>query len=277
MLSRGDQFVFKAAFYGVTSALLLSTSALVAAADDSETVSIDASTPPAAASTPAVRTMPEGLTVSGTTVMMAPIPDKAPAQRAAVAAAPVETSSANEIAIQPISLTERPAIIIRNGTITMDPIVDRGALEHASVDDKPRLTKADAEVSTGGNELNCLARAVYFEARGESTRGQTAVAQVVLARKRQPGRPKTICGVVYEGSHLSTGCQFSFTCDGIADTINNRAAWTRAKSIASRAMRGKLKSVARGATYFHANYVRPYWASSMVKVATIGTHVFYRP
>ena len=100
---------------------------------------------------------------------------------------------------------------------------------------------------------------------------------MVLARKHQQGRPKTICGVVYEGSNLSTGCQFSFTCDGIPDKIYNSSAWARAKTIASRALRGKLKSVARGATNYHASYVRPYWASSMVKVATIGTHVFYRP
>jgi spore germination cell wall hydrolase CwlJ-like protein len=94
---------------------------------------------------------------------------------------------------------------------------------------------------------------------------------------KSPGRPKTICGVVYEGAQLSTGCQFSFACDGIADTIYDDGAWARAQRIATRAMHGKFKQVARGATYYHANYVRPYWASHMIKVATIGTHIFYRP
>jgi spore germination cell wall hydrolase CwlJ-like protein len=299
MLLRGDQCVFQAAFYGVTSALLLSTSSFVAAAADRPTAAVPASESSSNSSATPVATattLPAGITVSGNTMMMTPIPDKAPAPVAAPIAVP-----AGSIA-DTISLSERPAIIIRNGTITMESVADGqpkaratkavAARAVAARRDKPAArgssaTKAVAAravaarrgkaAARGSSEQNCLARAIYFEARGESTRGQEAVAQVVLARKRTPGRPKTICGVVYEGSHRSTGCQFSFTCDGIADTINNSTAWSRAQGIAARAMRGKLKPVARGATFYHANYVRPYWASSMVKVATIGTHIFYRP
>jgi cell wall hydrolase len=128
-------------------------------------------------------------------------------------------------------------------------------------------------------ERNCLATAVYFEARGESARGQKGVAEVVLARTRVPGRPKTICGVVYEGSNRSSGCQFSFTCDGIADRVRNGDAWHQAVRIATNTMRtgGKVNPVAGGATFYHADYVNPSWAQSMVKVASIGQHVFYRP
>jgi spore germination cell wall hydrolase CwlJ-like protein len=128
-------------------------------------------------------------------------------------------------------------------------------------------------------ERNCLATAIYFEARGESARGQKGVAEVVLARTRVPGRPKTICGVVYEGSKRSTGCQFSFTCDGVADRVRNGDAWHQALRIATNTMRtgGKVNPVAGGATFYHADYVSPGWASRMVKVASIGQHVFYRP
>jgi len=128
-------------------------------------------------------------------------------------------------------------------------------------------------------EKNCLATAIYFEARGESTLGQKAVAEVVVARTRVPGRPRTICGVVYEGSHRKTGCQFSFTCDGVADRVRDRDAWRQATRIAANVMRtgGKVNPVAGGATFYHADYVSPSWASRMIKVAEIGTHIFYRP
>jgi spore germination cell wall hydrolase CwlJ-like protein len=109
--------------------------------------------------------------------------------------------------------------------------------------------------------------------------GQQAVAEVILARTRTPGRPKTICGVVYQGSNRKTGCQFSFTCDGIADRVRNRTAWKQAMKVATHVMRtgGKVDPVAGGATFYHADYVNPGWASRMVKVASIGQHVFYRP
>ena len=128
-------------------------------------------------------------------------------------------------------------------------------------------------------EKRCLATAIYFEARGESAVGQRAVAEVVLARTRVPGRPRTICGVVYEGSHRKTGCQFSFTCDGVADRVRDRDAWRQATRIAANVMRtgGKVNPVAGGATFYHADYVSPSWASRMIKVAEIGTHIFYRP
>jgi spore germination cell wall hydrolase CwlJ-like protein len=128
-------------------------------------------------------------------------------------------------------------------------------------------------------EKNCLATAIYFEARGESALGQRAVAEVILARTRTPGRPKTICGVVYQGSKRRTGCQFSFTCDRVPDRVHNRVAWRQALRIATNVMRtgGKVNPVAGGATFYHADYVSPRWASRMVKVASIGQHVFYRP
>ncbi len=171
----------------------------------------------------------------------------------------------------PASLSAKTGLFeMKPGVIAMAPIPDEPAGTVASDD-------ADTELARGkgAGATACLATAIYFEARGESAKGQRAVGEVILARTRQPGRPKTVCGVVYEGSSRATGCQFSFTCDGIADVVRNSAAWARAKRVAALVLNSR-KKVSRGATHYHATSVRPYWASSMVKVARIGSHIFYR-
>jgi spore germination cell wall hydrolase CwlJ-like protein len=126
-------------------------------------------------------------------------------------------------------------------------------------------------------EENCLARAVYFEARSESALGQMAVAKVILNRVKAPNYPKTICGVVYQGSNRRNSCQFSFACDGQPDDVKQPAAWMQAKAVAKRAIQGDKAVAARlnGALFYHADYVKPKWARSMRKVMKIGTHIFY--
>jgi spore germination cell wall hydrolase CwlJ-like protein len=125
-------------------------------------------------------------------------------------------------------------------------------------------------------EENCLARAVYFEARSESELGQLAVAKVILNRTRDANYPKSICGVVYEGSNRRNSCQFSFACDGVPDEIRQPAAWTKSKRIAQRAIAGDSSMKIMGAaTNYHADYVRPRWAKNLRKVAKIGRHIFY--
>jgi spore germination cell wall hydrolase CwlJ-like protein len=125
-------------------------------------------------------------------------------------------------------------------------------------------------------EENCLARAIYFEARSESELGQLAVAKVILNRTKDPNYPKTICGVVYQGSDRRNSCQFSFACDGLADEIKNREAWDRSKRVAHKAMAGdqSIKAIA-AATNYHADYVQPKWARSMKRLIKIGRHIFY--
>ncbi len=127
------------------------------------------------------------------------------------------------------------------------------------------------------NEQKCLATAIYFEARGESLRGQAAVAQVVLNRVRNPTYPATICGVVYQNEHLKNRCQFSFACDGKKDVITNRKAYKTAQDIAMAVTAGKifLPEVA-SSTHYYAQYVSPGWARSMEKMKKIGLHIFYR-
>lgn len=126
-------------------------------------------------------------------------------------------------------------------------------------------------------EENCLARAVYFEARSESEVGQMAVAKVILNRVKSPDYPKSICGVVYQGSNRRNSCQFSFACDGLPDDVRQPASWSRAKQIAQRAISGdsNLGKSMNAATNYHADYVRPKWAKSMRKLVKIGRHVFY--
>ncbi len=125
-------------------------------------------------------------------------------------------------------------------------------------------------------EENCLARAIYFEARSESELGQLAVAKVILNRTRNPDYPKTICGVVYQGSGNRNSCQFSFACDGLPDDVKSATSWAHAKRIAQKAIAGDAKVAAIGtATNYHADYVRPKWAKSMKRLIKIGRHIFY--
>lgn len=126
-------------------------------------------------------------------------------------------------------------------------------------------------------ELWCLATAIYFEARGESYRGQVAVAQVVLNRVKDYRYPDTICGVVFQNQSRRNSCQFSFACDGIPETINDRQSWAQAEDIAKRFTNGELYlTEVANATHYHATYVRPAWAPRMVKVTQIGLHIFYK-
>jgi len=124
--------------------------------------------------------------------------------------------------------------------------------------------------------LHCLTQAVYFEAGFEPASGQQAVAQTVLNRMRHPGYPKSICGVVYEGSARGTGCQFSFTCDGSLERAISPVVWDNAQIVARRALAGFVMKDVGTATHYHADYVYPYWAPTLVKLRTLGAHIFYR-
>jgi len=126
-------------------------------------------------------------------------------------------------------------------------------------------------------DMWCLATAIYFEARGESYRGQVAVAQVVLNRVNDHRYPDTICGVVYQNQSRRNACQFSFACDGIPEVINDQKSWAQAQDIAQRYMNGSLYLTEVGdATHYHATYVSPAWAPRMTRVTQIGLHVFYK-
>ena len=124
--------------------------------------------------------------------------------------------------------------------------------------------------------VRCLTQAIYYEAATEPLDGQRAVAQVVLNRLRHPAYPNTVCGVVFQGSERATGCQFTFTCDGALARTPMLSIWNRARAVAEAALAGYVFKPVGWATHYHTNWVVPYWSSSLVKAANIGTHIFYR-
>ncbi|MER9503278.1 cell wall hydrolase [Mesorhizobium sp. M0579] len=126
-------------------------------------------------------------------------------------------------------------------------------------------------------EQACLANGVYFEARGESVRGQAAVAQVILNRVRNPAYPNSICGVVYQNDNWLNRCQFSFACDGRKKRIESPAHYKTAQDVAMAVTAGKIFIPEVGSsTHYYANYVHPGWARTMQKMTKIGLHIFYR-
>jgi hypothetical protein len=124
--------------------------------------------------------------------------------------------------------------------------------------------------------ITCLTQAAYYEAGTEGGDGERAVVQVVLNRLHRPGFPSTLCGVVYQGSELPTGCQFTFTCNGSLDREPTQVGWKQARQIAVAALDGKVFPGVGHATHYHAEYVLPYWAESLAKQVQIGAHIFYR-
>ena len=122
----------------------------------------------------------------------------------------------------------------------------------------------------------CLAMAIYYEAASEREAGQQAVAQVVLNRVAHPAYPNSVCGVVFQGSERSTGCQFTFTCDGSLARKPSRQGWERASRVARAALAGAVYPPVGLATHYHTTAIHPYWADSLRAVGTIGAHRFYR-
>jgi len=156
------------------------------------------------------------------------------------------------------------------------------APEPAKMPSKLRDAQQTAEAGSHASQVSpkeqqCLATAIYFEARGEPARGQVAVAEVILNRAHSPNYPDTICGVVYQNAKRRNACQFSFACDGKPDKIREKKAWALAERLAADVLAGRqwIAEVAR-ATHYHARYVSPYWAPSMRRLARIGQHIFYQ-
>ncbi|MBK9588273.1 MAG: cell wall hydrolase [Sphingomonadales bacterium] len=131
------------------------------------------------------------------------------------------------------------------------------------------LVSLHAGTEADSREQECLAGAVYFEAKGEPLDGQLAVAQVIVNRARSGRFPSSICGVVFQPS------QFSFVRgNGLPPIARNSHNWRQAIAIAKIASNDMWDSSAGSALYFHARRVSPGWRLN--RIATIGNHVFYR-
>lgn len=158
--------------------------------------------------------------------------------------------------------------------IARDMDVDEVLLAHKDV------TSVEATAQRLGvksaEAWRCLAEAVYFEARGESTRGQVAVAEVILNRVDSRRYPKTVCGVVKQGTGKRNLCQFTYTCDGKPDYIHNKRAFLKAGKIAKMMLDGRPRVLTGKATHYHTTAVSPRWSKKLTRTALIGDHIFYK-
>lgn len=207
----------------------------------------------------------------------------------------IDSMAGSREEIAPWAPGEAPVVLASHG----DPDIKHSALAPPSPDgegtggesvaNKGEVTGVDQRPRSPAERLalagtarakaeKCLANAVYFEARGESVRGQIAVAQVVMNRVFSPFYPNDVCGVVYQNSHRHLSCQFTFACDGIPDIVTEPDAWERAKRIARDMLDGKLwmPEVSKS-THYHAYWVHPDWVNEMKKIYKLGVHTFYRP
>ena len=132
------------------------------------------------------------------------------------------------------------------------------------------------QVSESYNQqVECLAKNIYFESASETYEGKLAVAQVTLNRVNSPQYPKDVCSVVYQKTQST--CQFSWTCNNVDTLVKNKYQWEESLLIAKRALTQPFLHdiIAKtNALYYHATYVNPGWNKTKV-VARIGNHIFY--
>ena len=216
---------------------------------------------------------------------------------AALRAAPVDPTAAPQsvapLLQRPSNVDEAPRISLA----AIDPAIASAALlaiDQATPIDpsipvpslaSEQLAYSRANTPTTEHPVNafsererwCLATGIYFEARGESYRGQVGVAQVIMNRVKHRQYPDTICGVVFQNQSWKNRCQFSFACDGIPERINDSTSWAKAREITEKVTNGSLYlTEVANATHYHANYVYPHWAPRMKRLTRIGLHIFYR-
>ncbi len=130
--------------------------------------------------------------------------------------------------------------------------------------------------AVGGPEWECLSEALYFEARGETVKGQFAVAEVILNRIKSERFPTSACGVINQGTGKKYQCQFTYTCDGHEEVIREPRAFERVSKVARLALDGRAPKLTEGATHYHTTAVNPDWSRVYIKTTAIGTHIFYR-
>ena len=188
-----------------------------------------------------------------------------------------EGSGANaetsETPAAPAALTDETVPTAPAVEFVSEPVV-QPAPESAAAPTASSLSELVSAMPRGAalsREMECLAGAIYFEARGEPLAGQLAVGQVVVNRSESGRYPADYCGVVYQPS------QFSFVRGGRMPAIDrSSSAWHRASAIARIAHQGLWDSQAGDSLYFHATYVRPSWSRTKIARATIDSHIFYR-
>lgn len=182
------------------------------------------------------------------------------------------------------------ALIIQTGYINNIALLNK---EYILVKVDPNNFRSSEElVDNDYRQIMCLAKNIYFEARGEGERGMEAVGFVTINRMLSDKFPNTICKVVYQAKlkvkaksdrpedmiPYKHKCQFSWFCDGKKDTIKQDASWDKSYNIAYNMYLTyeKQNDITKGATFYHANYVKPSWRKRVQQTVVIGEHLFYR-
>lgn len=167
---------------------------------------------------------------------------------------------------------------LRQGGIDADALVgdllNAGVSAHAVLASSLTVGELSDE---DAKERACLSQAIYYEARNQEVMGQLAVADVVLNRVADKRFPNTICGVVFQGVKSRRGCQFSFACDGSMKKAREPRSWKAAEHLGDLVFRGFRPPLTQFSTFYHADYVAPYWAKVFNETTVIGDHIFYRP
>ncbi|WP_433740535.1 cell wall hydrolase [Pseudomonas putida] len=164
-------------------------------------------------------------------------------------------------------------------------VLEQKAAENPATEPAPKseaITQSEVQaVDPAGkapmdDAITCLARSIYWEAKGKDAADMEAVASVVMNRLGHEGFPDTVCGVVKQGSETKS-CQFSWWCDGKSDSVQEEVPYAMAKEIARKALNKQLPDRTKGALYFHDRTVKPEWAKEYINTVDIGLFRFYKP
>ena len=199
------------------------------------------------------------------------------------AAAEVTLSSSNNPTIE---LDERLSVLLGAESKTLNSFRDgklSRLIEAPAGKGQPgaetlfqRETLEKLPAARGGQEWSCLTEALYFEARGETVKGMFGVAEVILNRVDDPRYPSSVCGVINQGTGERYRCQFTYTCDGQPEVMNEKRARDIVGKIARIMLDGAPRTLTDGATHYHTKSVKPRWARVFPRTTTIGYHHFYR-
>ena len=140
--------------------------------------------------------------------------------------------------------------------------------------------------AAANEERYCMAQNIYFESANQSFAGKLAVGHVVINRVRDEQFPNNICDVIYQAKTrinwkgnevpIRNQCQFSWYCDGKSDDPVDSKTWMTSLYIADLLLEVGYRDITEGALYYHADYIRPYWADVLEHVVTIDNHLFYK-
>ena len=161
------------------------------------------------------------------------------------------------------------AALLLLANCTQAPLATQATRDLPEAVPQPAAAPGPEASRSRGSDLACLAEAVYFEARGTGTVGESAVAHVIVNRAKSPEFPRSVCGVVGDG------CQFSYRCDGRSDALAESGPRARAYKVAGDVL-GGAPDFTSGALFFHSAQAAPGWFKTRPRIGTFGGNVFYR-